>query len=52
MTIVYLFEHECDLTTPFTQAMKCDNSDKWFNVMKKELKSMDNNKAWDLVELH
>ncbi|KAK9083162.1 hypothetical protein Scep_029633 [Stephania cephalantha] len=31
--------------------MKCDDSEKWFNAMIDELKSMDDNKVWELVEL-
>ncbi|KAJ1426951.1 reverse transcriptase [Sesbania bispinosa] len=31
--------------------MESKNSEKWFNAMKEELKSMDDNKVWDLVEL-
>jgi len=30
--------------------MNCDNSDKWLNAMKEELKSMEQNGVWDLVE--
>ena len=56
MTVVYSLEHECDLTideepVSFKQALKCSNSEKWLNAMKEELKSMDDNKVWDLVEL-
>ncbi|XP_020262634.1 uncharacterized protein LOC109838616 [Asparagus officinalis] len=35
----------------FSQAMKSHNSDKWFDAMKDELKSIEHNKVWDLVEL-
>lgn len=35
----------------FNQAMECDNSKKWCNAMKEELKSMHDNKVWDLVKL-
>jgi len=31
--------------------MKSNNSKKWFDTMKEELRSMDDNKLWDLVEL-
>ena len=31
--------------------MECDDSTKWLNAMKKELKSIDQNQVWDLVEL-
>ncbi|KAK9089019.1 hypothetical protein Scep_028101 [Stephania cephalantha] len=54
--VVYSLEHECDLSidkdlVSFKQAMKCDDSEKWFNAMIDELKSMDDNKVWELVEL-
>jgi len=52
----YLVEQECHLSIDkdplsFKQAMNCDDSKKWHNAMKEELKSMDDNKVWDLVEL-
>jgi hypothetical protein len=31
--------------------MNSDDSNKWFDAMNDELKSMDQNKVWDLVEL-
>src|ERR1044072_1369287 len=31
--------------------MESDNSEDWINAMKEELKSMDDNNVWDLVEL-
>jgi len=34
----------------FRQAMESNYSEKWLNEMKEELKSMDDNKVWDLVE--
>jgi len=54
--VVYSLEHESDLTinedpVSFRQAMKSNNFEKWFDAMKKELKSMDDNKVWDLVEM-
>ncbi|WVZ23370.1 hypothetical protein V8G54_001914 [Vigna mungo] len=54
--VVYSVEHECDLTidedpVSFRQAMESDNSENLLNAMKEELKSMDDNKVWDLVEL-
>ena len=54
--VVYSVEQECDLSIDkdplsFKQAMNCDDSEKWYNAMKEELKSMDDNKVWDLVEL-
>jgi len=52
--VVYSLEHECDLSidedlVSFRQAMESNNSEKWFDAMKEELKSMDDNKVWDLV---
>jgi len=46
---VYSLEHECDLSIDedpisFRQAIESDNSEKWLNVMKEELESMDDNK--------
>ncbi|WVZ16815.1 hypothetical protein V8G54_009797 [Vigna mungo] len=54
--VVYSVEHESDLSIDedplsFRQAMKSNNSENWLNAMKEELKSMDDNKVWDLVEL-
>ena len=54
--MVYSIKHECDLSidedlVSVKQAMESDNSEKWFNAMKEELKSMDDNQVWDLVEL-
>lgn len=56
MIIVYQLKYECDLSInmdpdSFRQVTKCNNSEKWFNAMIKELKLMYNNKVWDLVEL-
>ena len=54
--VVYSLESECDLSidedpVSFIQAMNCNNSENWFDAMKEELKSMDDNKVWELVEL-
>ncbi|TYK26671.1 Retrovirus-related Pol polyprotein from transposon TNT 1-94 [Cucumis melo var. makuwa] len=35
----------------FSQATKGDNSTKWLDAMKEELKSMNDNEVWNLVEL-
>ncbi|KAA0046843.1 Retrovirus-related Pol polyprotein from transposon TNT 1-94 [Cucumis melo var. makuwa] len=35
----------------FSQVIKEDNSTKWLDAMKEELKSMNDNEVWDLVEL-
>ncbi|WVZ23331.1 hypothetical protein V8G54_001875, partial [Vigna mungo] len=54
--VVYSVEHEYDLSidedpVSFRQAMESNNSENWLSAMKEELKSMDDNKVWDLVEL-
>ena len=54
--MVYLHESEFDLSIDndpisFSQAIKGDNSTKWLDAMKEELKSMNDNEVWDLVEL-
>jgi len=54
--VVYLQESENDLsidndTDSFSEAMNSDNSDKWLDALKDELKSMAQNCVWDLVEL-
>uniref|UniRef100_A0A151UGK9 Retrovirus-related Pol polyprotein from transposon TNT 1-94 n=1 Tax=Cajanus cajan TaxID=3821 RepID=A0A151UGK9_CAJCA len=54
--MVYLHELETDSSinendpVSFSQAVSCDNSEKWLNAMKEELKSMEQNDVWDLVE--
>jgi len=54
--VVYLQELENDLSidkdpVSFSEAIKGDNSDKWIDAMKDELKSMARNDVWDLVKL-
>ncbi|RDX65984.1 hypothetical protein CR513_55302, partial [Mucuna pruriens] len=55
--IVFLLEHEDDIglieddPIKFYQAMQSSNSQKWIDVMKDELKSMQDNDVWNLVEL-
>jgi hypothetical protein len=54
--VVYSVEHGCDLSIDkdpisFKKATKCYDSKKWLNAMKEELKSMDDNEVWELVEL-
>ena len=54
--VVYSVEQECDLSIDkdplsFKQAIECGDSEKWYNAMKEELQSMDDNKVWELVEL-
>jgi len=49
--VVYSVEKECDLSVDkdplsFKQGMNWDDSEKWYNATKEELKSLDNNKVW------
>ena len=37
--------------TSFEEAMRSPNSPKWFSAMEDELKSMSDNKVWDLKEI-
>jgi len=52
--IVYSLEHKCELSIDedlvlFKQVNENDNLEKWSNFVKEELKSMDYNKVWNLV---
>ena len=54
--MVYLQESENELSidndpVSFSEAMNSDNSDKWLDVMKDELKSMVQNYVWDFVKV-
>ena len=55
--IIFLQENEDDISLTeddpinFCQAMRSSNSQKWINAMKDEMKSMQDNDVWDLVEL-
>ena len=54
--MVYLQESENDLgidndPVSFSDAINDDNSDKWLDAMKDELKSMAQNDVRDLIEL-
>jgi len=54
--VVYLQELENDLSidndlVSFLEAINGDNSNKWLDVMKDELKSMAHNDVWDIEEL-
>ncbi|GJT61588.1 retrovirus-related pol polyprotein from transposon TNT 1-94 [Tanacetum coccineum] len=54
--IVYLQETDFDIgidndPVSFSQAIKGDKSEMWIDAMKEELKSMAQNKVWDLVNL-
>jgi hypothetical protein len=54
--IVYLQEHEFDIgvvddPSSYSQAIQSSQSTKWIDAMVDEMKSMDNNTVWDLVDL-
>ena len=54
--LVYPHELEIDLGIDddpfsFSQAIESNNSNKWINAIKYELKSMEQNKVWNLIEL-
>ena len=54
--VVYAVENECDLSidedlVSFKKAMESDNSENWLIAMKEEIKSMGDNKVWDLAVL-
>lgn len=52
--VIYLQEDDLGINkdpVTFSQAIESIESDKWINAMKDELKSMEQNKVWDLVEL-
>ena len=54
--MVYLQESDYDIgiskdAISFSQAISCNDSNKWIDAMNDELKSMDQNKVWELIEL-
>ena len=54
--IVYALEYESDLSmdndpVSFKEAVESNNSEKWYNAMKEELKSMTDNNVWKMTEL-
>ena len=54
--VVYLQESDYNIGTSkdpvsFSQAIGCSDFDKWIDAMNDELKSMDQNKVWELVEI-
>ena len=54
--MVYLQESDYDIGTSkdsisLSQAISCNDSDKCIDAMNDELKSMDQNKVWELIEL-
>ena len=54
--VVYLQKSNFDIGSSrdpilFSQALESVDSTKWMNAMKDELKSMNQNEVWDLVEL-
>ena len=53
----YTIESESDLSMDeypisFKMAMESDNSKKWFDASKEEMKFMGDNHVWDLVDFH
>ena len=55
--IIFLQEHEVDVNLAeddpinLQQALQSSNSHKWIDAMKDEMKSMEDNGVWDLIEL-
>ena len=54
--MVYFQEPDYDIGTSkdpvsFSEAIGSSDSDKWIDAMNDELRSMDQNKVWELVEL-
>ena len=54
--MVYLYESDFDIgiskdLVSFSQAIKSVGSIKWMDAMKDEMKLMNQNKVWDLIEL-
>ena len=54
--IIYLQEHKFDMGLEddpiyFSQAKQCVNFENWIDAIKDEMKSMEDNDVWDLVEL-
>jgi hypothetical protein len=47
----HLFILEVNLIFQFSQGIEGNNSVKWIEAMNDELKSMDQNKVWDIIEL-
>jgi predicted transcriptional regulator len=52
----YLNEYHYDIRmvddpTPYQEAIASENSTKWIEAMKDELKSMSSNQVWDLVDI-
>jgi hypothetical protein len=43
--------HMEDDPTTYEQAMRSDQSEKWLEAMRDEIKSMNSNKVWDLVDI-
>ena len=40
-----------DDPTSFKEAMESEHASTWYEAMKEEMKSMSDNKVWDLVEI-
>ena len=55
--IIFLQEHEVDVNLAeddsinLQQVLQSPNSHKWINAMKYDMKSMEDNDVWDLIEL-
>ncbi|CAL9093176.1 unnamed protein product, partial [Musa textilis] len=54
--VVYLQESDYNIgikgdPLSFSQAIEGNDSEKWYDAMKEEIKSMDQNGVWELVEL-
>ena len=54
--LVYLHESKLDLANDndpvsFSQVIESNNSNRWINAIKDELKSMKKNEVWDSIEL-
>ena len=52
---VYFIESEIDSSIDdpisYTKAIQSEDSEHWVNAIKEEIKSMDQNQVWDLVDL-
>jgi hypothetical protein len=54
--VVYLQESGCDCGINddpilFSHTIDSDNSNKWIDAVKDELKSIEQNKVWDLIKI-
>jgi len=57
MPVIYLHESESELSinnndpVTFSQVVNCDNFEKFLDAIKEDLKSMEHNDVWSLLEL-